>query len=101
MVIGGESKSVVWILNLDLVLTQGMLAAREEITGCYCWVTQTSEKKEKEMKKVGSAGELKIPRHHLIVTATSSGWQVSEWWLLPSPRACHMSLEGHVVSAGN
>ena len=30
MVIGGESKSVVWILNLDLVLTQGMFAAREE-----------------------------------------------------------------------
>jgi hypothetical protein len=30
MVIGGESKSVVCILNLDLVLTQGMLAAREE-----------------------------------------------------------------------
>ena len=32
----GESKSVVWILNLDLVLTQSMLDAREGINGCFC-----------------------------------------------------------------
>jgi len=32
---------------------------------------------KKKREKVGSAEELKIPRHHLIITATSSGWQVS------------------------
>ena len=32
-------------------------------------------------QKAGSADELKIPRHHLISTATGSGWQVSgDYW---------------------
>ena len=36
-----------------------------------------SRRQVKKKEKVGSAEELKIPRHHLIITATGSGWQVS------------------------
>jgi len=82
-----------------------MLDAREEITVCWCWITQASEKKK---QKAGSADELKIPRHHLIITATGSGWEVSGdysrhvlvtsleamyFWLLISQQfACFMLL---------
>jgi len=53
---------------------------------------------KKKREKVGSAEELKIPRHHLIITATTV--MAGEWRLLPS-RAYHMSLEGHGVLGGN
>ena len=59
-------------------------------------------------QKAGSADELKIPRHHLIITATGSGWEVSGdysrhvlvtsleamyFWLLISQQfACFMLL---------
>jgi len=64
---------------------------------------------KKKREKGGSAEELKIPRHHLIITATSSGWQVSggyshhvlitwawrvmQFWLVISQQfACFMPL---------
>ena len=33
--------------------------------------------KKERKEKVGSAEELKIPRHHHIITATSGVWQAS------------------------
>jgi len=102
----GESKSVVWILNLDLVLTQPHRACLMHVKRSLAAGAESCRQVKKQ--KAGSADELKIPRHHLIITATGSGWEVSGdysrhvlvtsleamyFWLLISQQfACFMLL---------
>ena len=75
----GESKSVVWILNLGLVLTQPHRACLMHVKSSLAAGADSRRLVKKQ--KVGSADKLKIPRHHLISTATGSGWQVSgDYW---------------------
>ena len=71
----GESKSVVWILNLGLVLTQPHRACLMHVK--ISLAAGADSRRLVKKQKVGSADKLKIPRHHLALV----------------PRACHMSLE--------
>jgi hypothetical protein len=66
---------VVWILNLDLVLTQPHRACLMHVKRSLAAGAESRRQVKKQ--KAGSADELKIPRYHLIITATGSGWQVS------------------------
>lgn len=67
---------MVWILNLDPVLTPPYKACLMHVKRSLAAGAE-SHRKVKKKQMVGSADELKIPRHYLIITATGSGWQVS------------------------